>query len=186
LAVTLAPFGGWFGSVTGLAAAPAAEVAVLRLPGSARPRPDPARDRDLPVLLELAAVALRAGLAPGRALAVAADAVGGSLQAQIGRVAALSTLGAEPQIAWRDCADDPVLAPVARAVCRAGETGSAIAAGLDVAADEVRRDRVERTARSARRASVLAMLPLGLCFLPAFVAIGVVPVVVGVLRHAIA
>ncbi|MCW2777557.1 MAG: hypothetical protein JWN17_1282, partial [Frankiales bacterium] len=31
----------------------------------------------------------------------------------------------------------------------------------------------------ARRAGVLAVAPLGLCFLPAFVLLGVVPVVVG-------
>ena len=41
------------------------------------------------------------------------------------------------------------------------------------------------TEAAARRASVAAVLPLGLCFLPAFVLAGVVPLVAGLLAHVL-
>ncbi|MCU1621436.1 MAG: hypothetical protein JWL79_281, partial [Frankiales bacterium] len=47
-----------------------------------------------------------------------------------------------------------------------------------VAADARRRQAVDAHRRAAR-AGVLAVLPLGACFLPAFVLLGVVPAVIG-------
>jgi pilus assembly protein TadC len=47
-----------------------------------------------------------------------------------------------------------------------------------VAADARRRQEAEGHRRAAR-AGVLAVLPLGACFLPAFVLLGIVPVVAG-------
>jgi pilus assembly protein TadC len=52
------------------------------------------------------------------------------------------------------------------------------AAVQGVAADARRRQQAEAHRRAAR-AGVLAVLPLGACFLPAFVLLGVVPAVVG-------
>jgi hypothetical protein len=49
-----------------------------------------------------------------------------------------------------------------------------------VAAD-LRAARAASADGTARRVGVLAVLPLGLCFLPAFLLTGVVPVVVAVL-----
>lgn len=141
------------------------------------------RAADLPLVLDLTAVALRAGLAPGAALALASGAIGGPLREQLARVAALSLLGSSPDDAWRELGSDDVLAPVARAVIRAGESGSALAGAFERAAVDARAARTHRAGRTTHRASVLAMLPLGLCFLPAFVCMGVVPVVVGVLHH---
>ncbi|MCU1692975.1 MAG: hypothetical protein JWM64_2066, partial [Frankiales bacterium] len=46
-------------------------------------------------------------------------------------------------------------------------------------AAEARASATARAEQRARRAGVLAVAPLGLCFLPAFVLLGVVPVVVG-------
>ena len=43
----------------------------------------------------------------------------------------------------------------------------------------MRRDAEHRAAAAAERAGVLIAGPLGLCFLPAFICVGVVPVVIG-------
>ncbi|MEU8614146.1 secretion system protein, partial [Actinoplanes sp. NPDC048791] len=48
-------------------------------------------------------------------------------------------------------------------------------------ADDLRGDRSVAVEAAAHRAGVLIVLPLGLCFLPAFVLAGLVPVVVAVL-----
>ena len=44
-----------------------------------------------------------------------------------------------------------------------------------------REQREARVDAAAQRAGVLVVLPLGLCFLPAFVLVGVVPILLGVL-----
>ena len=46
-------------------------------------------------------------------------------------------------------------------------------------AEQSRQDATHAAAAAAERASVLIAGPLGLCFLPAFVCLGVVPVVAG-------
>ena len=48
-------------------------------------------------------------------------------------------------------------------------------------ADDLRADRAVAAEAAAQRAGVLIVLPLGLCFLPAFLLAGLVPVVVAVL-----
>jgi pilus assembly protein TadC len=46
-------------------------------------------------------------------------------------------------------------------------------------ADEMRREQRLAATEAARRAGVRAVLPLGVCFLPAFVLLGIVPTLVG-------
>jgi pilus assembly protein TadC len=48
-------------------------------------------------------------------------------------------------------------------------------------ADDLRAARAARAEAGAQRLGVLVVLPLGLCFLPAFLLTGVVPVIVAVL-----
>ena len=100
-------------------------------------------------------------------------------------VASLSALGASPEVAWSTAIEangHERWAPVARAIIRAHHSGAALTEVLVHLADD-RRRWLRSTARSAaERAGVKAVLPLGLCFLPAFVLVGVVPVVAGFAR----
>jgi hypothetical protein len=68
---------------------------------------------------------------------------------------------------------------LARAARRSGRSGSALAESLTRLAAELRADAGQRAEARAQRAGVLITAPLGLCFLPAFLAIGVVPVLIG-------
>ena len=74
---------------------------------------------------------------------------------------------------------DP-LAPLARAFIRSDATGAPIADTVTAVADDQRRVARWAAEAAARRAGVLAVGPLALCFLPAFVLTGVVPVIVAV------
>jgi hypothetical protein len=56
-----------------------------------------------------------------------------------------------------------------------------MAGALTRLADDLRADRSVAAEAAARRAGVLIVLPLGLCFLPAFLLAGLVPVVVALL-----
>ncbi len=144
-----------------------------------------AREAALPPTLDLLAVALRAGLPFGAAAEAVAAARAGPLAGDLARVASLIRLGAAPLTAWADYAADPVWGVVTRAVTRSAESGSALAAALERVAEDRRTATDLRGEGDARRASVFAMAPLGLCFLPAFVCLGVVPVVIGMASGAL-
>ena len=98
----------------------------------------------------------------------------------LARVAAACELGSEPAAAWQDWLGHPVYGRLARALVVTGESGSAVAGRLETVAQQLRTAEGQQTMARAQRAGVLLMAPLGLCFLPAFVCLGVVPVVVGI------
>jgi Flp pilus assembly protein TadB len=90
-------------------------------------------------------------------------------------------LGVPPRVAWAPLlvpGNPPPVRALARAVVRSTDTGSAPAAILRTVADDARAAARSAADVAARRAGVVAVLPLGLCFLPAFVLLGVVPLVV--------
>jgi Flp pilus assembly protein TadB len=171
------------GAVPGLVVGGVAAVVGDRL--LARLEPAAVRARrarmieDLPALADLLAVTTRAGVPTGRALSVCADAVGGPLGAAVGQVATALALGAEPVRAWASLAADPVTAPLAVAMTRTATRGLAPAAALVGCAGQARRSRANAAARRAQAVAVWSAAPLGLCFLPAFVLVAVVPAVVG-------
>ncbi|WFR66665.1 hypothetical protein P9139_18265 [Curtobacterium flaccumfaciens] len=65
---------------------------------------------------------------------------------------------------------------------RAGVPAAAL---LRAAAEDVRDDAAAAGLAAAERLAVRLVLPLGVCVLPAFVLVGVVPVVVGVLSSTV-
>lgn len=138
-----------------------------------------ADDRALPAVLDLVAVALRAGAAPGSALVAAASAAGPALRAVLTDVGGQLTLGVDPARAWSSANGTPSLAAVAVLAARSGTSGARLADVLDATAATLREDAVAAGRRAAARVGVWSVLPLGLCFLPAFVCLGVVPAVVG-------
>jgi pilus assembly protein TadC len=134
--------------------------------------------RDLPGACDLVGVCIGAGVPVANALAAVAEAVPGPLGAHLRTVAALYRLGAEPGRAWVDV---PVeLAGLGRVLVRAGESGAAVVPSLrSLAADSRSAERVDAEA-AVRRAGVWVLAPLGACFLPAFICLGVVPLVLGI------
>ena len=62
---------------------------------------------------------------------------------------------------------------------RSASSGAALADGIAELAEQSRDDAAHAAAAAAERAGVLIAGPLGLCFLPAFVCLGIVPVVAG-------
>lgn len=111
-----------------------------------------------------------------RAVALAFDGPIGALLADVAR---LSALGAPPEDAWSTALRDPNWSPIARAVIRAHHSGAALTEVFNRVASELRRDLRTTAEAAAARASVKAVLPLGICFLPAFLLVGVVPVIAG-------
>jgi Flp pilus assembly protein TadB len=136
---------------------------------------------DLPLAADLLAAALRAGAPVDHAAAAVGEALGGPLGDRMVRVARAMQLGCTPTQAWAHLHDIPGTRRLVDAAVRSAASGGALAGALTRLADELRADRSVAAEAAARRSGVLIVLPLGLCFLPAFILAGLVPVVVAVL-----
>jgi pilus assembly protein TadC len=138
---------------------------------------------DLPWVLELLAAAVRAGTPAAEALDVVGDAVRGELGQRLTRVHGHLAVGVPPEEAWAGVSrlGGEALGPVGEAFVAAAVDGSHLAARLEEQARDARADAAAAALAAAQRVGVRAVLPLGLCFLPAFVAVGVVPVVAAAL-----
>jgi Flp pilus assembly protein TadB len=175
-----AGLGGWSGAVLGL-------LAGLGCAGWLAGRPAPqrrGRERylaaELPFAVDLVAAALRAGAPPDAATGWVADAVGGVAGEALRDVSHALRRGGTAAEAWALLGVGDAGARVARAAARSAHSGSALAGALGRVADDLRADAVLAAEARARTAGVLIVLPLGLCFLPAFVLTGLVPVIVAV------
>jgi Flp pilus assembly protein TadB len=140
------------------------------------PPPEPLR---LAATWDLLAACLRAGLpVPTAIRAVAADAPPGCADV-LRRTAELLALGSDPTRAWAPALADPTTEALARGARRSARSGTALAEVADGLAQRIRAAAADTAEARAQRAAVLITGPLGLCFLPAFLCVGVVPAVVG-------
>lgn len=135
--------------------------------------------RDLPHAVDLLAVALAAGAAPSTALGVVAGAVEGPIAAELAGARHALTLGLDPVRVWRELGRRPGLAALGRTMARATETGASVGDALHRLAEDLQLAARAEAERRARTIGVRAAAPLGLCLLPAFVLVGVVPLVAG-------
>ena len=141
---------------------------------------------DLPLAVDLLATCVSAGATPATALAAVGGAVDGPLGARLHRVAATVRLGGHPATAWGELFADEGLAPLARTLVRSLDSGAPMGPVLDRTARDLRSRRRAAAESAARALGVRAVVPLGACFLPAFVLLGVAPTVWAVASQALA
>ncbi|MGY1914798.1 type II secretion system F family protein [Blastococcus sp. SYSU DS0973] len=169
------------GGIAGVLTAVGVAVAGERL---LRHGPDPDDEAraalvgDLPAACDLLAACLAAGLPLAGALAAVGEAVPAPLGPCLRTVAALHRLGAAPRRAWADVPAE--VAGLGRALVRAGESGAAAVPALSALAAETRAAARAGAEAAVQRAGVWVLAPLGVCFLPAFVCLGVAPLVLGI------
>jgi pilus assembly protein TadC len=131
--------------------------------------------------LDVFATCLSSGMAVAGAARATAPFSPQSVADVLGRAADLLALGADPAVAWSTAGtavDDHVEA-LCRLARRSAASGTALAQAVSELADQSRADAADSAQAAAERASVLIAGPLGVCYLPAFVCLGIVPVVVG-------
>ena len=162
--------------VAGMLAVVAAIGCRRLLAGQRAAPPDPLR---LAGACDLLAACLRAGLAVEQAARAVADQLPAQVGVELRRAAELLALGADPDTAWRPCIAVPVIGKLARAARRSSASGAELAGVAAAAADEARAEAGDSAEAGAQRAAVLIAGPLGVCFLPAFLCLGVIPVVIG-------
>jgi tight adherence protein B len=141
-------------------------------PSGAGPAGAPAR------VLDTFAEGLISGLPVADAWGAAASVVGDGDDGALTRVATLLALGAG-SAAWEPLRADPDYGPVARQAAAQTRSGARLAEGVRTQAARLRRDAADRSLAASERVLVVVAAPLTLCFLPAFILVGLVPLVVG-------
>jgi Flp pilus assembly protein TadB len=141
--------------------------------------------RQGPVVVDLLAATLASGAAMRSSLAAVCVAVEEPAAACLSEVVAALDLGADPVEAWATVEHDPVLGALGAAAVRSARTGAPLSLLLSRLAEDMRRDRRAVVEVAARTAGVRAVIPLVACFLPAFILLGVVPVVAGLANELI-
>ena len=148
-------------------------------------------------VFDLLAACLRAGLPTASAVGAVAAAAPTSLSAALHRTSELLALGADPETAWTEsksraeitgkhmgatAAEFDALARIAR---RSARSGASMAAAVEDLAGQRRTATGDAAVARAERAGVLIGGPLGLCFLPAFICLGIGPVVIGLAQNVV-
>lgn len=173
--------GGPVGVVAAPLAAAAAWVALARSEPSAVRRERDVAARELPHFVDLFSCALRSGASPQAALAAVVAACPGPTAQRLDGALARLRMGVDPVLVWGALADDDVLATLGRTLARAETSGSSVSDAVERLADELERSSLAAVEDRARAVGVKAAVPLGLCLLPAFLLIGIVPTVAGLL-----
>ena len=138
----------------------------------------------LPLALELISAALRSG-APFPAAAQAVVTTPGlAVGPDLARAATMLRLGADPMEAWARMASVDDVALLGAVAVRSARSGVRLADTISRQADLLRADIQTKAIRRAHRVGAVALLPLGLCYLPAFVCLGIVPMVAGLAAQA--
>jgi pilus assembly protein TadC len=172
-AVLVATITNW---LMALPAAGAGWFAARRLIRKPKPQVDPLR---LAAGWDLLAACLRAGLPVPSAVRAVAGRIPGEGGQALRETAELLALGADAVDAWRPAASVPSTAPLARSAKRTARSGTELAAVAAALAADVRTSASDLAEARAQRAAVLIAGPLALCFLPAFLCLGIVPVIAG-------
>ncbi|MFH9476977.1 type II secretion system F family protein [Streptomyces anulatus] len=193
-----APAGAWLagwilvGGVMGCAAGSVAAYGIWRwrrsrpsTPGDSHPE-KAVIAQQLPLVADLLAACIAVGAGPREAAEEVGESIGGPVGDRLARTAAEIRLGGEPAEAWGRFGEIPGAGPLARCLHRAGSTGAPAAESVARLADSMRAARAAAAVTRAQRAGVLITAPVGLCFLPAFLAVGVAPVIIGLAGELLA
>ena len=134
----------------------------------------------MPVALDVLSACFAIGASQERALYAVAQGMPGTLGDDLSSVASAMSVGADSAEAWSllEASDLQALAAI---LTRVDSTGAPVTPLLTLLANQ-HRQRARAVAMDAARAlGVRVAGPLGLCFLPAFVLVAVVPLVLSLL-----
>jgi len=138
---------------------------------------------EFPLVAGMLAAVVESG-APVRFAATAVSRVIDGPNGDILRgVVARCDVGLTDAEAWRTLAPDPVWGDLARELARCVDTGAATGKVLNSAAKQARKDAAAQAITQARSVGVTSTLPLVCCFLPAFLLVGVVPIIGGLIGN---
>jgi len=177
--------GGVLGLIVGVTLAVISWQLFNYLESRAARKPPASLIAQAPVACDLLAAVVSAGTDLVGAFESVAVALEGPIALLFKEFAARLRLGASPSVAADALGDTDIMAPMVLASVRSADSGAPLSDALRRAAADLRLRRRAALLSRARVLGVRAVIPLGVCFLPAFVLLGVVPVVVSLVGQVL-
>ncbi|HHV21846.1 MAG TPA: type II secretion system F family protein [Propionibacterium sp.] len=168
---------GFFAYAVGASVAVGAAVVLGRIEPPAAQQAREQRVRDLPEALDLLEACLGSGLPLRRAVREVAAVTPGPIGQDLASVVSLVDVGVSERAAWMSVADRPGWETVGKDIARAADRGTGLRTALARHATRARRTAQAARQARARTLGVRSVWPLMVCFLPAFVLLGIVPTV---------
>ena len=140
---------------------------------------------DLPQALELMSACLAAGMPLRSATRAVQAAFEGPVAEDLGHVLRMVDLGISDAEAWRSMRQHPQWSSAAIDLARSVESGTMM---VEILVHHARAARLQRRAAlevSAKAVGVRSVMPLMICFLPAFMLLGVIPTVASAVTAAL-
>jgi Flp pilus assembly protein TadB len=134
---------------------------------------------ELPHVVDLMVATLAAGAAPAEALDRVVRVSGSPVDEELRVWLSRLRLGGDPVGVWAAMARHPELGRLGTALHRSAESGAPVVDALARLAAELRAGQRAEVETRVRQVEVKASIPLAVCLLPAFVLVGVVPLVAG-------
>lgn len=170
---------GWLSLVLGAAAGAASYLILGRLVSGPQQQRRARIAAELPRACDLMVVCLEAGLPVRAAAEAVARALTGPLAAALTETTAKVRLGIDEHRAWAEFAEDPALLKLGRELSRGTSSGLSLTTRLRALGVDARREAEAAAETQAKKVGVRSVLPLMVCFLPAFVLLSVVPIIGG-------
>lgn len=136
--------------------------------------------------IELFAACVESGLALHIATSVVAEAAANDTASVWQAVSQLEAVGIADREAFRGMRAHEGFAELAAIIESARHSGARIAPRCRELAANLRADATDHARAAAERAGVLIALPLAVCFLPAFIVLGLAPVVISLATDLLA
>ncbi|MDR2930420.1 MAG: type II secretion system F family protein [Propionibacteriaceae bacterium] len=172
---------GWDGAGWIIAAAPLIATAVWvglgRLESSGQRQRRQAILVEIPGVLDLIQSCVRAGQPLRNATQVVVQTVGSPVGDLLSPVIRAIDVGMTDEQAWGLLVQDPVVGFCARDLARSSAWGTSTSDLLAGHAATLRRAGRSARLTAAKSVGVKAVIPLGLCYLPAFMLLGVAPII---------
>lgn len=149
--------------------------------------------RDVPLLLELLAAASEAGMTLAGALGIVSEVASAEIRQPLRRVVAGLEMGASWEHSWAGAQGmggaktgsgtrgASEVERLREALSFSALTGASAAPLLYSEAAQIRRQNKREAEAKASALGVKLVIPLGLCSLPAFICLGIVPVVIAMI-----
>ncbi|HEX2246832.1 MAG TPA: type II secretion system F family protein [Arthrobacter sp.] len=136
---------------------------------------------DTALMLDLLGAMIQSGTSLPAAVATLARIAEPGSRERLDKVASALQLGTEWHTAWALVGRDTRLDEIQEALRFGAATGAPSAAILYAQADQLRRRRRQEAERRAATLGTRLVMPLGLCALPSFISLGIVPVLISLL-----
>jgi len=131
----------------------------------------------LPQALDLVGACVRAGQPLRNAVQTVSSSMGPPVSDLFDSVTNAVSVGMSDGEAWQVLRSHPVVGFLARDLSRSAAWGTSVVEVLSQNSTDLRRQGTTRRLAAAKAVGVKSVLPLGLCYLPAFIVLGVVPVI---------